>query len=524
MKYLRLLFLLPTALLLVSCSKTDEPAIVTVPELAPSTSVPSTLAPAPEQGTGEAPAPPEIAWVTQVGGAGDDQFNAITSTLSTEEGGRVRENLVAVGATNGGITAPTAGLEDILSARLTTSGEVAAVNVVGSTASDVATSVAQIYAPTRANQSPLSAAVACGFTKGDFAGPPLGLLDGWCGPVNDQNEAGTAGSDAARLFGFTIAAFAADGNEVINGIATTAPDDVSTLAAEQNAFLAGSTDGLYPGAGDSTGRGLGLGDALAFRTSFARGNSWIRQFGTPQPDAATAVCTVDGNGYFVGWTDGDLAGRSNGGRDAWISMIDRSGMQRWLIQFGYPANEEFRAVATGGKPAEGTQQFIAVGVTDGDGPQPSKGAKDALIAAFAPDGSVLWSLQTGAALDDDAAAVAYYDSTIYVAGTTTSAAATADTAAVEGLGELNPAIGPGGAKDAFLTAIDPATGAMLWTTRFGSEADERVTALTITPSGLLTVVGSTTGALGSNTSAGGADGFVVAFQLPSAGGGAQSWV
>ena len=462
--------------------------------------------------------------MVQVGGTGDDVFNALTSTLSADSENRASEHVVAVGSTTEGITAPTAGLEDVLSSRITTAGEIESTNVVGSTGTDIATAASKIYAPVRNNQSPLSAAVACGVTKGDLAGPPLGLLDGWCGPVADSADGTSDNSDTSNPFGFSIKSLGAESNEVITGIASTRPDDSSTLAAEQNVYISGTTDGLYPAAGDSTGRGLGLGDALAFRTSLSRGTAWIRQFGTPQPDAATAVCTVDGNGYFVGWTDGDLGAKSSGGRDAWISMIDRAGMQRWLIQFGYAANEEFRAVAVGGEPAEGTQQFIAVGVTDGDGPQPSKGAKDALIAAFAPDGSVLWSLQTGAELDDDAAAVVYHDSTIYVAGTTTSAAATEDTSEVNGIGDLNPAIGPGGAKDIFVTAIDPATGAVLWTTRLGSAGDEVVTSMTVTDSGLLTVAGSTTGALGTNTNAGKADAFVVAFQLPSAGGGAQSWV
>ncbi|MCB1255644.1 MAG: hypothetical protein KDB26_00970 [Microthrixaceae bacterium] len=495
-----------------------------MPELAPSTSVPSTLAPAPDQESSEPPAPPDVEWVVQVGGTGDDKFNALTSTLSADSENRASESIVAVGSTSEGITSPTAGAEDVLSSRIAANGEIESTDVVGSKNTDVATAASRVYAPVRNNQSPLSEAVACGLTGGDLAGPPLGLFDGWCGPVAHGGDTTTDSSGADDLFGFSIKSFGAESNEVVTGIAATLPDDNSTLAAEQNVYISGTTDGLYPAAGDSTGRGLGLGDALAFRTSLSRGTAWIRQFGTPQPDAATAVCTVDGNGYFVGWTDGDLGAKSSGGRDAWISMIDRAGMQRWLIQFGYGANEEFRAVAVGGEPAEGTQQFIAVGLTDGDGPQPSKGGKDALIAAFAPDGSVLWSLQTGGELDDDAAAVAYHDSTIYVAGTTTSAAASPDASAIDGIGDLNPAIGPGGAKDIFLTAIDPATGAVQWTTRLGSDGDEVVTSMTVSEGGLLTIAGSTTGALGTNTNAGKADAFVVAFQLPSAGGGAQSWV
>ena len=68
------------------------------------------------------------------------------------------------------------------------------------------------------------------------------------------------------------------------------------------------------------------------------------------------------------------------------------------------------------------------------------------------------------------------------------------------------------------------TGSVLWTTRVGSAADEVVSSMTISETGILAIAGSTTGTLGQNTSAGGRDGFVIAYQLPSAGGGAQSWV
>lgn len=529
MKPGRLLIALLLVTSAVACSKTEEPAVVTLPENAPTTTVPMTLAPGGPDETQEPPEPPALEWVVQVGGAGEDTFNGVTSILRNADDPQgeqsIVEQIVAAGSTTGGLTGPTKGAEDVLSSRIATDGTVQENSVTGSTGPDVATSVASVFTSGAAADSPLSAALGCGWSSGDFAGSPMGLIDGWCGPLgNTSSDPGSDDDGLNTLLGFTITPFAAESNEVISGVAATGPDDSATLAAEQNIFLAGSTDGLYPGAGDSTGRGLGQGDALAFRTSLTRGTSWIRQFGTPRADAAVAVCTVDGNGYFAGWTDGDLGSQTKGGRDAWISMIDRTGMQRWLIQFGYPANEEFRAIATGGDPADGTQQFVAVGVTDGDGPSPSKGAKDALVGAFAPDGSLMWALQLGGQLDDDASAVAVRDTTIYVAGTTTSADAVGETPAISGFGDLDDSIGPGGSKDIFLSAIDAPTGSVLWTTRVGSAADEVVSSMTISETGILAIAGSTTGSLGQNTSAGGRDGFVIAYQLPSAGGGAQSWV
>lgn len=584
---LGLLVVVATALVVSACSRTEEPAVVTLPEQSATTSIPTMLAPDDEDDAELPTEPLEIAWVIQVGGPGDDVFNGVTSAgalrgSDDEDSGAATPNVVAVGASTADLTEPaprkderadepdddaTPGSEDpftdggtdggsgdeatpgpedpfaddgtddespdLLVTRLASSGELIRNEVVGSHGPTVATSVSTVHAPGPAGTAS-SLPIACGFSMGDLAGQPLGLSDGWCGPVATRLDTSPETDDLARIFGFGFTMFAAEANESINDVAATGPDDVADLAAAQNMFLAGSTDGMFPGAGDSAGRGLGQGDALTFRTSLRDGTSWIRQFGTPFPDAATSVCTTDGNGYFVGWTEGDLAGRSAGGRDGWISMIDAAGMQRWLVQFGYDADEEFRSVACTGDPAEGTQQFIAVGSTTGDGPRASHGGRDALIASFAPDGSTLWATQIGGSGDDLASGVVFADGVIYVVGSTDSPAepdddvddpADEDRDERIAFGTLDDTIGPGGSRDAFLTAVDARTGSILWTSRFGSDTDETVTSATITPDGLLVVAGSTAGGLGDYESAGRLDAFVVAFELPtSGGGGAQSWV
>lgn len=578
LRTLGILAVAATSVVVSACTRTEEPAVVTLPEQSATTSIPTMLAPGDDDDRTELPSDPlEIAWVVQVGGPGDDVFNGVTSATALRDTtdndqDPTSQNVVAVGASTHGIPDPGADTAepdtdespDVLVTRLSTGGDTVRTEVIESHGPAVATSMATVHAPGPSGIAS-SLPVACGFSFGDLAGPPLGLSDGWCGPVATRLETSADTDDLARIFGFGFTMFAAEANESIAGIATTGPDNVSNLSASQNMFLAGSTDGMFPGAGDSAGRGLGQGDALTFRTSLRDGTSWIRQFGTPFPDAATSVCTTDGNGYFVGWTDGDLAGRSAGGRDGWISMIDSSGMQRWLVQFGYSAEEEFSSVACTGEPAEGTQQFIAVGSTTGDGPKESHGGTDALVASFAPDGSTLWATQVGGSGDDVATAVVVSDDIIYVVGTsdspiepgddpdgsdeedrdaptTTEGSESGGDAQGDGslgapsrpgtddqdagtFGMLDDTIGPGGSRDGFLTAIDATTGAILWTSRFGSAADESVTSATITADGLLVIAGSTTGALGNHESAGGTDAFVVAFQLPpTGGGGAQSWV
>ncbi|MEI7887286.1 MAG: hypothetical protein WCJ04_07835, partial [Actinomycetes bacterium] len=307
-------------------------------------------------------------------------------------------------------------------------------------------------------------------------------------------------------------------------------------------FASGTTDGYLPGAEDPAGRGLGGGDALAFRIAADGSALWARQFGTAANDAALGVCAVAQDGVFVGFTDGDLEGRSKGLRDAWISRIDGKGVQRWITQFGGAGTEEFRAVAAAGEARQGTEQFIAVGSTDGDidqsGPLTNKGSTDAIVTAFASDGTVRWATQLGSQFDDVATAVTADGTNIYVAGTTrssqgaagtpaegTAASGTAaDGAAGTGVGELNPEIGPGGGTDAFLASIDAETGKVRWVMRMGSATDDATTGLTTTEGGLLVLSGITTGKVASTPPAGGTDGFLLAFQLPTGGGAAASSV
>ena len=99
--------------------------------------------------------------------------------------------------------------------------------------------------------------------------------------------------------------------------------------------------------------------------------------------------------------------------------------------------------------------------------------------------------------------------TVLVAGTTGGALATTG----------DP---PAGATDGFLAALDATTGALRWTTQFGIDGEEVVTGITTTEDGLVVVSGHTTGQMGDQPSAGGTDGFLIAFPLPSSGGAVAS--
>ena len=506
---------------LSACSfNREEPATVTLPEHGTTTSTTPSAA-TPDQGAATAEeTPPKLAWAVQVGGAGEDVLNAVAG---------VQTSVVAVGSTSEGIDQAVVGGTDVLSVTVDAAGVLSSTEQFGTTADESAAAVSA----TAKNS------LACGSTTGylaDALGPENGNAFG-------GQEAGSNGSDAwcAPLplsGGGRVTQLGGSAQESITGLALPQGASVAR-GSEQVGFGSGTVDGYFPGAEDPAGRGLGAGDALAFRVGSDGSALWARQFGTAANDAALGVCAVAEDGIFVGYTDGDLEGNSKGLRDAWISRIDAKGVQRWITQFGGAGTDEFRAVAAAGDAREGTEQFVAVGSTDGDidqsGPLANSGRTDAIITSFASDGTIKWATQLGSEFEDVATAVAADGTNIYVAGTTrnsNSAGVTGEGGAgaatgpdsLIGLGDLNTEIGPGGGTDSFLASLDAKTGQVRWITRMGSAADESTTGLTITDGGLLVLSGITAGQVASTPPAGRTDGFLLAFQLPTSGGAAASSV
>ncbi len=455
----------------------DEPATVTMPEMATTTTTvpsggPDELAPAPD----DEPLP--VAWITQVGGPGDDRLAAVTGAQAS---------VIAVGDTAGLGDVPSTGGTDLLVATIETSGELGALTTTGSTADDTASGVT-------ADET----AVACGSTSGSLGASSGGGSDAWCGPIGTDGALGVptqlGGPDA----------------ETATGVGTSAGIDLS--------YVSGTLSGLLPGAQDPSGRGLGNGDALMMQVDTEGRPVWARQFGTGTEDGALAATgNPDGDGLVVGYTDGDLEGPSKGGRDGFISRFDPSGNQRWITQLGSSGADTFTAVTTAGEAQRGTELVIAAGITDADvdaeGPALNAGLNDGFVAAVGPDGELDWLTQFGSSFEETVAGVASDGTTVYVTGSTG-----------DDFGDLLDDGGPGGARDGFLAAIDTLSGEVLWVSRFGSAADETMTGLAITEDGLLVASGITTGQMGDDPPGGGSDGFVIAFPLAQAGGGAASSV
>lgn len=458
----------------------DEPATVTVPRSNTSTTTttvdgstqPDSVGPSPDS------EPLPVAWITQVGGPGDDHLRGVAGWDA---------EVIAVGDTAGLGGQPPLGNTDALVVLASTGGEVRVTTALGSDGDDVANGVA----------ADLTSA-ACGTSTGALASTNAGGTDAWCAQLDRSGQL-----VAPSQLG------AAD-DESATGIGTS--PEIGT------SYVSGTASGLLPGAQDPSGGQIGGGDALMMQVDEAGRPVWARQFGTGLLDSALGVSGVpDGDGVVVGFTDGDLEGPTNGGRDAFISRFDPSGNQRWVTQIGSAGSDVLRCVTTTGEARRGDLRFAAAGSTDGDvdldGPAVNAGMNDALVASLAPNGALSWITQFGSAADESVSGVASDGATLYVVGSTG-----------DDFGDLIDGGGVGGGRDGFLAALDVASGSVLWVSRFGSAGDEEMTGLTVTEDGLLVASGTTSGQVGETASAGELDGFLIAFPLSATGGGAASSV
>lgn len=478
-------------LLGTACSKerSADPTTTTTTSLPPPTTTPSD----PDQATGGADDPPQVEWIVQIGGGANDSLLGVSSR---------GDEVVATGYTEGDFAGDAAGGSDVLVATVGTDSNIRAVSQFGAGADDSAFGVGSAEGNT----------VTCGYTESDLGGPIAGSADAWCAPIDAKGMLGTVyqqgGSESDHLYG---TAMAPDG-------------DIG--------YAGGYTQGLFPGASDTSAGALGEGDALIWQINPDGTPRWIRQFGTTATDWGQGVATTaDGDGLIVGYTQGDLDGPSKGGTDGFLARFDHDGLPRFVRQFGTSGADWPKGVASGGSATRGTETFVSVGSTDGalapamggertdpsdlpraDGgkPAPSNaGGTDVMAVAMDPGGETRWESQLGSDSADDAIGVGIDGSTVLIAGTTSGV--------LDTTGNPNA-----GGRDGFLAAMDLDTGELRWITQFGSDGDEDVSGLTITEDGLVVVSGQTTGALGDQPNAGGSDGFLIAFPLPRTGGSAAS--
>jgi hypothetical protein len=275
-------------------------------------------------------------------------------------------------------------------------------------------------------------------------------------------------------------------------IATPGEDrPVAVAQTDRRIFVAGSTTGA-----------LGDGPAHGTLDVFVRAYTttgrlrWSRQFGTKAEDVATAIGAGDLPGLTVaGWTEGNLAGPSAGGGDAFVLHLTRGGLLRWSTQIGTPWEDRARCV-------DPYEPELVCGSTTGSMPGGTyAGGVDTFVARISQaDGAVDWIRQLGTAADDVPAGVGEpWFGGFEVGGTTE--------------GTFPGATGHGG-QDAFVATYssDLTDPSLIDVEQFGTPTDENVDGFW---TGTFAFIGGTThGTFPGETAVGGVDGWVSMLDVP----------
>jgi hypothetical protein len=249
-------------------------------------------------------------------------------------------------------------------------------------------------------------------------------------------------------------------------------------------YVAGFTDGRLPKQDQAGGN-----DAFVAKLGSGGRPLWLRQFGTRADEQATAIAVSPGGVLVGGWTSGPLQpGARRGPTDGFVARFGFDGSAGWVRQFGGPGEDAVRALA-----ANGSKTFAA-GTTAGGLRGPSAGGLDGFVRAIGGDGHGLWTRQYGTLGDDLLTGVASLGAELYAVG---SSAGTFRNET------------PSGALDGVVLRLDQ-QGVPVWTTQFGSAANDEPSAVAAGEDGVY-VMGSTTGALADQTLAGETDAFAARF-------------
>lgn len=252
---------------------------------------------------------------------------------------------------------------------------------------------------------------------------------------------------------------------------------------------------------------------------------WARRVGADADDRAYGVATdaagnvaVTGSvSNYVNFGNGVVTG-TGGSNDAFVAVYAAAdGAHLWSRRFGGSGSETGYAVAvdaTGAVVVAGT----FVGTVDfGTGPLTAAGGttdQDIVVAKYSPSGVTLWAKRFGSA-----AAFEYaYGLALDAAGDVLVTGAFYGTVGFGG-----PTLTSAGGYDVHLVKLAAASGAHVWSKRFGGTADDYGNAVAVDAGGAITLAGYFRNTAdfggGALASAGGQDAFVARFS-PA---GAHQW-
>lgn len=360
-------------------------------------------------------------------------------------------NVIVAGTTTGALEGSSLGGADAVVRKFAADGTVTWTRQFGTGADDLAFGVA-----TDADGN----VIVAGLTYGALEGSSDGGADVF---VRKLSKLGA--TVWTRQFGTFM-------NEDLRGIATDAAGNV---------FLAGGTGA------DLEGTSAGGFDVYVRKYEANGTVAWTHQFGTSADEGARGVATdAAGNVVVAGFTKGGMDGASAGESDVFLRKLSPAGVPLWTRQFGTPALDSARGVAT-----DSQGNVIVTGYTEGDIEGASAGDDDVFVRKLDQDGVPVWTRQFGTNTKDRPGGVAVdAQDNVIVAGYTD--------------GDLMGA--SAGDDDAFVRWFD-ASGITVRTEQFGSSAADRVRGVAADSANNIVVTGETEGSL-EDATAGGSDVFV----------------
>lgn len=282
-----------------------------------------------------------------------------------------------------------------------------------------------------------------------------------------------------------IRKYDSDGNEIwTHQFGTPSTDHAFGVSGDSSGvYMVGETSGVLPGS-----TGAGSADAFVRKYDSDGNHLWTRQFGTSARDEALDISAGSNGIYVVGATQGVFPGQTGlGSGDVFVRKYKSNGNEVWTRQFG----SSFGDIAYG-VSVDATGVYVA-GETDGTLPgQTSAGGGDAFIRKYKPNGREVWTRQFGTPSYDEAFGVSSGSAGVYVSGYTDGV--------LPGQTSL-------GGWDAYARKYD-ADGNEVWTFQFGTSSNDYALRNANDGTGLY-VAGQVGGDLPGQSSAGGADPFVV---------------
>lgn len=241
----------------------------------------------------------------------------------------------------------------------------------------------------------------------------------------------------------------------------------TAVDANEDIYVAGNTWGTVDASAPNPDPTASTSDIFVAKFNAAGTRQWVKQFGSPQNDFATAIAVDNtGNVIVVGYTFGDLFGANKDplklSTDFFILKLDPIGTQILSLQDGTPLADELWSVTT-----DRNNDIYVGGGTQGNlfsiG---NSGDFDSFVLRYTSAGNLVWArpLSVNFALRDIARAIVLDEvrGSLYVAGDTNSLKdVQADNVTVSVLD-----------TDIFVEKLDPATGSSLWTFFFNLVATD----------------------------------------------------